>query len=242
MSDSETMKLAKFLAHAGVASRRASEKLIAQGKVMINGEVVTEVGRRVDPNVDEICYEGKLLSTQAHVYYLLHKPKGYTCSSADAHAEKLAIDLLELKSNEHIYSVGRLDKDSEGLILFTNDGELCNQLTHPKYQVPKTYLVDLIGNVKEETLQVLLSGVTDEGDLLQAKSVKLITQDGRFARVEIVVCEGKKREVRRMCKHFGYHVKRLTRTSFGPLSLGRFKAGYKRKLTASEIARLKNCI
>lgn len=234
-----SIKLSKFLSQAGVASRRASERLILAGEIFVNGECETNVGRRVVPGEDEVVFEDEVLYFHAKEYILLHKPKGYTCTLSDVHAERLAIDLLERNNATHLYSVGRLDKDSEGLILFTNDGELCKRLTHPKYKIQKVYHVDLIGNVTEEDLKQLTSGVTEDGDLLTAESYRILSQKEMFARVEITLTEGKKREIRRMARVLGYHVKRLRRVSFGPIKLGKFNAGHYRALTEDDINRLK---
>ncbi len=235
----QPMPLAKFLAKAGVASRRASEKLIAAGEVEVNGVVTTDLATRVRPDVDRIRHHGRDLKFAPHRYYLLHKPRGYTCSNDDEHADKLAIELVPVRPDEHLFSVGRLDRDSEGLLLFTNDGDLAHRLTHPRYEIDKTYVVDVRGKPTPEDLQQMCRGIQDDGDLLIAKSARLLRWDGRRARLEIVVAEGKKHEIRRLCRRIGHFVKVLRRTRLGPLELGEYKPELCRELTAEELQRLR---
>ncbi len=230
--------MAHFLAGAGVASRRASEKLIKAGEVEVNGRVIRELGTRVDPATDRVCYRGRELKLPELRYYLLHKPKGYTCSAADPHAEKLAIELLELSPAERVFSIGRLDRDSEGLLLFTNDGQLANRLTHPRYGVEKTYLVNFAGRIAAADLRRLEQGVEDDGELLQARSAEVLKRSAAGGILKIVVGEGRKREVRRMCRRLGCRVERLLRTGFGPLELGEFRPGFWRELTPDELLQL----
>ena len=149
------------------------------------------------------------------------------------------MDLIRRASKERIYPVGRLDRLTTGLLMFTNDGEMCNRLTHPKYQIKKIYLVDLIGDVEENDLNQLLNGVREDGEILKADAVKIKSLKKGFARVEITLTEGKKREIRRMARVLGYHVKRLRRIQFGPLSLGQYDAGFSRQLNEEELASLK---
>ena len=236
---SESMKLSKYLSQAGVASRRASEKLILSGAIQVNGQVEDNVGRRVTPGIDIVVYKDQQCQLQNNAYFLLNEPRGYTCTLKDKHAEKLAVDLLKDTDDQYLYSIGRLDKDSEGLILFTNDGELCNRLTHPRYQIPKVYLVDFIGEVRQDDLNQLISGVNEGGEKLTADACTIERTAKGFARVRIVLSEGKNREIRRMAKVLGYHVKRLRRVQFGPITLGKLEKGQSRALNEQEIRTLK---
>lgn len=233
------MPLAKFLSKAGVASRRASEKLIAAGEVEVNSVVTTALTTRVVPGTDVVCYQGKVLQFSVCKYYVLHKPKGYTCSAADPHADKLAIELVPIAEDEHLYSVGRLDMQSEGLLIFTNDGELSHRLTHPRFEIHKTYVVDVKGKPTPDKLARMCDGIQDGDDFLQAKSAKMLSWDGRRAQLEVIVAEGKKHEIRRLCRGVGHIVKVLLRTRMGPLNLGKYQPGLCRELTSNEINALK---
>ena len=233
------LALAHFLALAGVASRRASEDLIRSGAAAVNGQVVRDVATRVSPDTDRVACGGRELSLAPKRYYLLHKPAGYTCSAADRHAARLAIELLALPAGERVFSVGRLDRDSEGLLLFTSDGDLANGLTHPRYGVLKTYCVEVAGRVGPVALKRLEQGVVDEGERLQARQAEVVEQRSDTATLRIVVSEGKKREIRRMCRQLGLRVTRLRRVGFGPLELGEFRPGFSRELTPAELAQLR---
>lgn len=231
-SEAPGMLLARYLAQAGVASRRASVELIRQGLVSVDGRVVAEPATRIDPDLAQVHCQGRLLRLgQEFRYYLLHKPVGYTCSHRDAHAGKLAIDLLPRLPGERLFSIGRLDRDSEGLLLFTNDGELAHRLTHPRYEVPKVYEVWVAVPLPESAPARLLDGVEFEGEWLRAKEVRWLGP----RHLRITVTEGKKHEIRRMCRCLGTHVRRLLRTHFGPLALGNFEAGKVRELSAREV-------
>lgn len=232
------MVLARYLALAGVGSRRANEGLIRAGRVLVNGEVCADVTRRVVPGRDRVACDGRDLDLEPKRYVLLHKPRGYTCSAADRHADKLALDLLA-DVPERLFSVGRLDRDSEGLLLFTNDGDWANRLTHPRYGVEKTYCVTVQGRVTPEALPAMLAGIEDDGELLRATVARVRTPRPDGAVLEIRVREGRKREIRRLCERVGLRVRRLLRTGFGPLELGTFAPGTWRDLTAAEVTRLK---
>ena len=165
------MVLARFLARAGLGSRRACEKLIGAGDVTVNGTVVTTPATRVIPGTDDVRYRGQSLCLQRAVYYLLHKPVGYTCSSSDPNADRLAIDLIAPPDDVRIYSIGRLDRDSEGLLLFTSDGDLAYGLTHPSFEVPRTYLVDVTVPVSDTAIEKLQTGIVDRNETLRALRV-----------------------------------------------------------------------
>jgi 23S rRNA pseudouridine2605 synthase len=234
-----TMPLPRFLAMAGVASRRASIRMVASGRVSIGGKTVTEPGRRVDPRTDHVCVDGRPVTVEVVRYILLHKPVGYVCSARDRHASRLALDLLGDSVGERLYSVGRLDRDSEGLLLFTNDGLLAHRLMHPRYEVPRTYEVTVHGKPSPSDLQRLLDGVADAGDRLVATAAECLGGDAGRTRLRVVVREGKKREVRRMCAAIGCRVARLVRVAFGPLVLDDLPPGSWRDLTVPEIAALR---
>jgi 23S rRNA pseudouridine2605 synthase len=235
--DNEPVVLSRYLAKCGLVSRRGAAQWIADGRVRVNSEVVREPGRRVVPGVDHVSVDGRPAVVEAHTYLMLNKPPGYTCSASDPHADKLAVDLLR-DVPERVFSIGRLDRDSEGLLLFTNDGELANQLAHPRYQVRKSYRVDVVGAVTPELLKELISGIEDDGERLSAESAEIACQSGDMATLQIVLNEGRKREIRRMCRHCGWSVRRLQRTRFGPLDLGPLAPGEWRLLTAREVATL----
>ena len=227
--------LASFLARCGIASRRACERIIADGRVCVNGEVVTKLATRVRPGLDQVTCDGAVIAESAKRYVLLHKPKGYVCTARDKHADKLAGDLIESLPGERLFSVGRLDKDSEGLLLFTNDGELAQRLLHPSHEVEKEYRVTTKRLVSPTRLPRLLEGVEDEGELLRAREVEVLGD----CELRIVVAEGKKREVRRMIRCLGGRVKRLLRVRVGSLQLGEFRPGYSRDLRPEEVAALR---
>ncbi len=231
--------LASFMAQAGVASRRRCQTLIQNGEVRVNGTISRELTTFVSPKDDEVSYRNRRLEIAKPKYLLLHKPRGYTCSASDKHASKLALDLLPQNPGERLFSVGRLDKDSEGLLIFTNDGTLAQHLTHPSFEVTKTYHVDVFGQIKRTDLLALKSGISDAGDLLKAVSARVLKSNHVGATLEIIVKEGKKREIRRMCKHLKYRVSRLRRVAVGSLRLGAFKPGFSRELTAKEVRALK---
>jgi 23S rRNA pseudouridine2605 synthase len=227
------MRLAKFLAHAGIASRRAAEVLIAEGRVTVGGAIVTDPARGVDDS-SRVAVDGTPVSTDAaRVVYALHKPTGVVSTARDTHGRPTVVELID--SDIRLYPVGRLDADTSGLILLTNDGELANQLTHPRFEVPKTYRAKVTKPpVREPALRALREGVElDDGRTAPAK-VRRVTPDT----LEITIHEGRKRQVRRMCEAVGHRVVSLERIRFGPLSLGTLRAGRYRKLTLAEVQRL----
>ncbi len=242
MSDtgSGTMVLARFLARAGIGSRRSCEALIRTGAITINGRVVSEPAVRVDPYRDRVSCHGRVLSILASRYYLLNKPRGYVCSSRDRHASKLAIDLLDIPRNERVYSIGRLDKDSEGLLLFTNDGDMAQTLMHPRFGITKTYRVYVDGPLARSDMKVLEAGIIDDSEVLKAVSGRVIRSGRKSAVVKIVVAEGKKREIRRMAAQLNRRVTRLLRIAFGPIKLGTLESGSWRPLTDAEVRRLQS--
>lgn len=241
-------RLQKVLAHAGVASRRACEELIRQGRVQVNGQVVTEMGTRVDPTVDEIHVDGRpLTSTESHVYIVLNKPRGYLSTTDDPRGRPTVLDLLAVEAR--VYPVGRLDVDSEGLLLLTNDGALAHRLTHPRYAHEKEYWVLVEGRPNERALRRLRRGVELEGEKLQADEVAVLRGPHRQrepvvdgAWLKVVLHQGSKRHIRRMCAAIGHPVRRLIRVQFGSLHLGRLEPGQWRHLSHSEVMALQKAV
>lgn len=232
-------RLQKILAQAGVASRRNAEKLIADGHVAVDGTTVTELGAKFDAADVRITVDGRLVRAQEqHVYFLLNKPKGYITTVADDRGRRTVLDLLpEVK--ERIYPVGRLDSNTEGLLLLTNDGALTNGLLHPKQQVDKTY----IARVQPAPTQAALIRLTEGVDLDDGRTapalVRVLASDGAEARVEITIHEGRNRQVRRMFEAVGCDVKALKRTTFAGLTLAGVPRGKHRKLTQAELVHLR---
>lgn len=226
------MRLAKFLAHAGVASRRASERLIADGRVRVAGSAVTDPARDVDES-SEVRVDGRAVELEPREVHALHKPEGVVSTAEDTHGRPTVVGLVP--SERRLYPVGRLDADTTGLILLTNDGELAERLTHPRYGVPKTYQARVDPPaVSERALRRLREGVElDDGRSAPAE-VRLIAP----GLVELTIREGRKRQVRRMCEAVGHRVTALKRTAFGPLDLQRLPPGESRRLEPREIERL----
>jgi 23S rRNA pseudouridine2605 synthase len=227
------MRLAKFLAHAGVASRRSAEQLIAERRVTVGGAVVTDPACDVDSG-SEVAFDGEpVRGAEPRVVYALHKPAGVVSTARDTHGRRTVTDFVP--AERRLYPVGRLDADSTGLILLTNDGELANRLTHPRFEVPKTYRATVGGPpVSERAVRALRAGVTlDDGPTAPARVRRL---DGHT--LELTIHEGRKRQVRRMCEAVGHPVRALVRVRFGPLELGELAAGRARRLTAAELRAL----
>lgn len=236
------MRLQKALAALGVASRRQSEALILAGRVKVNGQSVTALGTKVILGKDRLEVDGKPLPRfSPKVYFILNKPPGYLTTSNDPQGRKKAIDLLP-KQRPRVFAVGRLDYESEGLLLFTNDGELAYRLTHPCFQIPRVYHAWVKGTPSPQTLATLAQGVPlAEGKTAPAK-VRVLKQKEEKTLLALSLKEGKKREVRRMCAITGHPVLSLKRVQFGPLSLGNLKRGEWRFLSPAEEARLKRAV
>ena len=229
-----TDRLQKILSARGVASRRASETMIQEGRITVNG-VVALLGQSADPDVDEILLDGKPLPTGSeYVYIMLHKPRGYVTTLSDEKGRRTAAQLVE-DCGVRVYPVGRLDMDSEGLLLFTNDGEFANMLMHPKHEVEKSYLT-WVTEFSEQTLQRLKKPVELDGYTVRAPKVRVI----KPGLLEITIHEGRNRQVRRMCEAAGMQVTRLKRVREGKLNLGDLPLGKWRYLTPSEVDQLKH--
>jgi 23S rRNA pseudouridine2605 synthase len=230
-------RINKLLAHAGVASRRQAESLITAGRVAVNGHVVRELGTKVDPAEQEVTVDGQPIHLERHVYWLVNKPRGYLCTNRDPARRPLAVDLVP-HVPQRVYTVGRLDEDSEGLLLLTNDGELANRLTHPRFGVEKTYQVLVAGDPSAEDMQQLLKGVYLRDGHVQAKRVKREKKQGESTWLKIVLDEGKNREIRRMLSRLGHKVLRLRRIAIGPVQLLGLKSAKARRLTREEMQAL----
>lgn len=226
-------RINKFLAHAGVGSRRHCESLIKGGRVTIAGRTVTDLATRVDPG-DEVKVDGEPIHAEKLVYWLVNKPRGYLCTNHDPARRPLAIDLVPHIS-QRVYTVGRLDEDSEGLLLLTNDGDLANRLAHPRYGVEKAYLVLVAGNPGPDDLKKLLEGVWLSEGHVKARQVKRLRRQGNATWLRIVLSEGKNREIRRMLAKLDHKVLRLKRIEIGPLEIGSLTPGKSRPLSVREI-------
>jgi 23S rRNA pseudouridine2605 synthase len=228
------MRLAKYLAHSGVASRRSAELLIAAGRVTVEGALVTDPARDVDEHT-AVALDGRPIDgPEPRALYALHKPVGVLSTARDTHGRRTVLDLIPARGLR-LYPVGRLDADSSGLILLTNDGQLAHELTHPSFEVPKTYRVRLAAPISDRALRALRSGVTlEDGPTAPARARRA----GQHT-IELTIHEGRNRQVRRMCKAVGFPVQELTRVSFGPLQLGSLAPGEHRKLGVAEVEQLR---
>jgi 23S rRNA pseudouridine2605 synthase len=230
-------RLNKFLAHAGVASRRQCDALIAAGRVMIDGAVVRDLGTQIDPDKQHVAVDHQPIHAERLVYWLVNKPRGYLCTNYDPAGRPLAIQLVPQVS-QRVYTVGRLDEDSEGLLLLTNDGDLANQLMHPRFGIEKTYLVQVAGDPTPEDLKKLLQGVWISEGRVRARRIKREKKQGASTWLRIVLNEGKNREIRRMLARLGHKVLRLRRIAIGPVQLGSLIAGKARRLSRPELSAL----
>ncbi len=231
------VRLQKFLADAGVASRRASEEIIRAGRVAVNGQKVTELGVKVDPVHDQVLVDGKPVRVRRKIYIALHKPKGLVCSRHDELGRPTIYDVLP-KEWGHLHSVGRLDFNSEGLIFLTNDGEFSLHLTHPRYGIRKIYVATVEGRVEHEVLSRFTNGLWFEGEKFKAEKARLLSASNAQSVVELELAEGKYREVRRLFESQGRTVKRLQRVQIGKIKLGELRPGKWRTLTEPEIKSL----
>ena len=232
------VRLQKVLAAAGLGSRRHCEELIAEGRVEVDGETVRRYGARVDPDHQVIRVDGlRIPSRQDLVYLALNKPAGVLTTMSDDRGRRTVSDLLGDRE-ERLYHVGRLDYETEGLMLFTNDGDLAHRLTHPRYGVPKTYLADVPGPVERDLGRRLLTGIELDDGVASADKFRVVERAGSRALVEITLHEGRKHIVRRLLAAAGYPVTRLVRTQVGPVSLGNLRPGTSRALTTSEVGKL----
>ena len=229
-------RLQKLLAHAGVGSRRQCEELISAGRVTVDGHAVRELGTKVRPD-QRICVDGQAVRAERPVYWLVNKPKGYLCTNRDPARRPLVVDLIPQVS-QRVYTVGRLDEASEGLLLLTNDGDLAYRLMHPRFGVEKTYLVQVAGTPSPADLQQLLKGVWLSDGHVRAKRLHRLKSQGASTWMRIVLNEGKNREIRRMLARLGHKVLNLRRVALGPVQLKSLAPGKARRLTPEELALL----
>jgi len=227
-------RLQKILSQAGIASRRASEALMLEGRVSVNGVTVRELGSKADAARDDIRVDGRRIKTsERRLYLLLNKPRGYVTTRSDPERRPTVIDLLK-GVREYVYPVGRLDYDSEGLLILTNDGDLASRLTHPSHEVPRVYEAQLLGTPDEHDLERLRRGLVIDGRRTGPADVRVL----KAGLLLITIREGRNRQVRKMCEAIGHPVDRLRRIAIGPLKDSRLKAGQWRELTAEEVRKL----
>jgi 23S rRNA pseudouridine2605 synthase len=231
------MRLQKYLSEAGVASRRASEQIILAGRVAVNGKIVRLLGTKVQPGKDEVAVDGRIAKPRRKLYVALHKPAGYVCSKNDPEKRRLIGELLP-KEWDNLQSVGRLDKESEGLLFLTNDGDFSLKLTHPRYGLRKRYLVSVLGKLEPAMLGRFLAGIEDAGEILKVTKARLLSANNTRSVAELELAEGKNREIRRLFALVGLAVERLQRISIGPIKLGELPSGKWRILTETEIKSL----
>ena len=232
------IRLQKLLATSGVASRRKCEELMLAGEVEVDGEVVTRLGTKVDPTTAVIRVSGKRLPpVSPHVYLVLNKPRGVVSTMSDPEGRRTLADFVADRP-ERLFHVGRLDTDTDGLLLLTNDGDFAQRLAHPSYEVEKTYVAEVSGAVDKGTVRTLLAGVTLEDGPVEVRRARVVSSTADRGIVELVIHEGRNRIVRRLLAQIGHPVQRLTRTAIGPVRIGNLKAGTLRELTADEVGSL----
>ena len=231
------VRLQRILADAGIASRRHAEDLIQAGRVTVDGAVVTQLGTRADPASQDIRVDGSRIRTERKVYYLVNKPKGVVSTSSEAERRPRVIDLVP-RCPQRVYTVGRLDAASEGLILLTNDGQLAHRLAHPRYGVEKTYRVQVAGVLSAAAVGRLRQGVWVSDGKMRPHSVRVRRRRGTSTLLEVVLAEGRNREIRRMLTALGHKVLNLQRIALGGVLLGNLRTGTSRRLTHEEVGRL----
>lgn len=236
------MRINKFLAECGIASRRNCETLVTAGRVKVNGKTVTMLATDVDPEFDLVSVDEKPVKPiSRHLYLALNKPKGYVCTTNDEFGRKTVMDFFEGKyPGKRIFPVGRLDYDTEGLLILTTDGDLSNRLMHPRNEIPKTYVAKIEGEIAESDLNKLRQGVILDGVKTKKCKVRLLGTENNVSRVEVVITEGRNRQVRRMFESINRDVIFLKRTAIGDIKLGGLYRGNFRELKENEIEYLKN--
>lgn len=235
-----TIRLDKYLAHAGILSRRGIKLLLKQQQLTINGKRVTESGTRIYPLTDTVLLNGQKIKKPGFVYFLLNKPTGYVSTTADEFERDTVVSLIDTK--ERIYPVGRLDKDSHGLIIITNDGELTHMLTHPKFHVPKVYRLIIEGTVNETQRAILQTGVLLTDGITLPAEIQQLSEKQNQTILLITLHEGRNRQIRRMCETLGIILLDLERISFGPIKLGKLPLGAYRELSKKEVDALKKAV
>lgn len=234
------MRLNKYIAECGVASRRGADGLIEEGRIKVNGKSVTQPGTVIDEDNDTVLLDGKKIErVRRSIYLMLNKPKGCVSTVKDDKGRKTVLDYIDIK-DKRLFPIGRLDYDSEGLLLLTNDGDLAFKLTHPSHDIPKTYIAKVEGEVPESDLAVLRKGIVLDGIHTHRAKIKLLEYNEGISRLEVTIYEGRNRQVRRMFESIGKQVVFLKRTGIGDLRLGGLSRGTYRYLTEKEIQLLKN--
>lgn len=229
------IRLNKYIAECGICSRRKADILIESGKVLVNDIVIKDLGVKIDDTKDIVKVDGKTISKEdKFVYIMLNKPKGYVTTNSEQFGRKSVLDLID--TDYRIFPIGRLDMNTEGLLLLTNDGEFANKLMHPKNKVEKTYIANVKGNITKEKIEHLINGVDIGGYITKPAQVRIISKDKN--EIEIKISEGKNRQVRKMCEAVGLKVINLKRTSIGKLNLGNLKIGEYRYLNKNEIDKI----
>lgn len=229
-------RLQRIIASHGIASRRASEQLILDGKVRVNGKVVRELGTKADPTKDRIEVEGRLLQAQAHRYLMLNKPSGYITTASDERSRRTVMDLIDIR--ERVYPVGRLDRETEGLLLLTNDGELANRITHPRYEIDKEYQILTHLRPSGPIMGEIRKGVRVDGTVVVPSEFRILRETAEGIELKLVIHSGLNHVVRKMMDRYEIEIVRLRRTRVGPISLGRIPVGKWRELSAGEVGGL----
>lgn len=238
--ENKSVRLDKFLSHAGISSRRAIKKVLKEENLTINGQRVTESGIRVNPAIDKMLLNGKTITEPAFVYFLLNKPIGYISTTADEFARDNVVSLIDTPFR--VYPVGRLDKDTHGLLILTNDGALTHKVTHPRYHVPKVYRLLINGKVSEQQIATFKTGVLlSDGITLPAEVQPLSFKDNKTTLL-VTLHEGRNRQIRRMCETLEMHLLDLERIAFGPIKLGKLETGSYRALSKREVEALRKAV
>jgi 23S rRNA pseudouridine2605 synthase len=234
------IRIQKVLAEAGVASRRAAEEMVTDGRISVNGRAVTSLPMFVDPDFDRIFIDGKALRrrTRQKLYFLLNKPRGVLCTADDPQGRKKAVDLVPETPGARVYCVGRLDLDTTGLLILTNDGELTEYLTHARYGVPTTYAVEITGQLSEEDIDAFKHGVYLDGRRTGGGGLKVLSKTPDRSVLEVMISEGRNKEIERILLKFGVKVRRIHRTAIGPITDRGLKVGACRELTPAEVKKL----
>lgn len=233
------MRLNKFLSNSGVASRRKCDEIIKQGLVYVNGKQVSELGMQINEKKDKVTIEGKKITLpSSFVYIKLNKPKGYACTASDEKGRKTIYELINCE--ERLFSIGRLDYDTEGLLLLTNDGEFANSVAHPKFSIEKEYRVTAEGEIKESELAVMRKGVVVDGERMPSARVEKLSFENGFTKLSVVIDEGQNRQIRRMFEAIGHAIKLLKRVRIGNIKLGGLSRGEYKDLTTEELNGLVN--
>lgn len=232
-------RLQKYMAKCGVASRRKCEQLILEGRIMVNGVCINQLGSKIDPTKDIVKFDGNIICYEKEkVYLMLNKPTGYITSLKDEKGRKTILDLINV--NERVFPIGRLDYDSSGLLLLTNDGDIYNKIIHPRVEINKKYIATVKGRFSHNEIEKFENGVDIGGYITSKSNIKEVSYKNNISTVEIIIHEGKNRQIRKMCSYFNHDVITLKRVSIGNISLGYLKPGEYRNLTKEEIEYIKS--